>query len=477
MKRFLFASLFILLSTASFAGDGYKLTIKFSDLKDSLVYLAHYYAKPLPTLYKQDSGRIDKNGVLVLQSKEKVLGGIYIILVQGNQRYFEVLLNNGDNMNITANSEKLPQSIKITGSPENERFNKYSNYLIDFGARGKKLEDELKAAKTKADSDAVYAKGKDMSKELIDYRMNYIKEYPNSLLAKIFNAIRTPQVPEGTHYLPDGKVDSNFAYNYYKSHFWDYFDFTDDRLIHTPVYDQKLDEYFNKLLIPTPDSVEKEADILLAKTRGRTELFKYTLHWITNWAQNSKIMGLDEVFVYLVENYHMKGDAYWMDHETLNKYIDRARKVAPNVIGNVAPELKMKDVKGVEHSLSELKAKYTLLIFWSPDCGHCMTEIPKMDSVYKAVLKKKGVKVYAVRTEGDEAKWQDFIKKNPGMEEWVNVWDPEHHSDYQSQYDVYGTPTIYLLDEKKIIRGKRLDYENIITLLDILENKEKKAAK
>jgi thiol-disulfide isomerase/thioredoxin len=276
--------------------------------------------------------------------------------------------------------------------------------------------------------------------------------------------------------LPDGKVDSNFAYNYYKSHYWDDFDFTDDRLIHTPIYDQKLDEFFNKLLIPTPDTVEHEADILLAKTRGRTELFKYTLHWITQWASNSKVMGLDEVFVYLVENYHMKGDAYWMDNETLNKYVDRARKIAPNVIGNIAPELKMKDVNGKEQSLHGVKAKYTLLVFWSPDCGHCITEIPKIDSLYKASLKKKGVKVYAVRTEGDEVKWKNFIKDHPGMEEWINVWDPEHHTDYQSQYDVYGTPSIYMLDEKKLIQGKKLDSENIAVLMNIMEIKEKKAA-
>jgi hypothetical protein len=52
-------------------------------------------------------------------------------------------------------------------------------------------------------------------------------------------------------------------------------------------------------------------------------------------------MGMDEVFVYMVENYYMKGDAYWLDNDGLQKYYDRAAKIAPNLIGNLAPEIKM----------------------------------------------------------------------------------------------------------------------------------------
>ena len=70
------------------------------------------------------------------------------------------------------------------------------------------------------------------------------------------------------------KKDSNFAYNYYKTHYWDHFNFKDDRIIHTPLYDAKIDEYMNKLVLPIPDSVIKEGDALLAKARGTKEVFK-----------------------------------------------------------------------------------------------------------------------------------------------------------------------------------------------------------
>jgi peroxiredoxin len=475
-KIFLFALIIAGFATPALAKDGYKITLKFTDLnlKDSLVYLAHYYGKPLPTIYKADSARFDKNNVAVFQSNEKTLGGIYIMLLGDHKTYFEFILNNGDDMGITATSTTLPEGLKFKNSPENDRFIAYEQYLKEFGAGQQALQKEMADAKTKKDSNAIRAKAVVASKELQDYRHNYVAKYPGTFLTAVFNALQVPQVPEGEHKLANGKVDSTFPYLYYKSHYWDKFDFKDDRLIQTPLYDAKLDEYMNKLVLPYVDSIEKESDTLLARTRGQKELFKYTLWYLTRFAENSKIMGMDEVFVYLVEKYFMKGDAYWLTNEELQKYVDRVQKIAPNVIGNVAPEIIMQDINGKVIPLSSIKAKYTLLLFWTPSCGHCQQELPKIDSVYRAVLKDKGVKIYAVRTEDDPKEWQEYIKKHH-IEDWTHVYDPERKSDFRSKYDVYSTPVIYLLDEKKIIRGKRIDHSNIATVIEMQERKGKQA--
>jgi peroxiredoxin len=179
------------------------------------------------------------------------------------------------------------------------------------------------------------------------------------------------------------------------------------------------------------------------------------------------------VFVYLVENYYMKGDAVWLTSDELNKYIDRAMKIAPNVIGNLAPEINLPNfATKKDERLNSLKAKYTLVVFYAPTCGHCKDEIPKIDSVYRATLKAKGMKIYAVSTEADEVAAKDFITRYK-LGDWVTTWDPDHTGDWRSKYDVYSTPSIYLLDEKKIIRGKRLDHSNIANLVEMLERKPK----
>ena len=467
------------MAMSSFARTGYTIHLKVAGVKDSMVYLVHYYGKALPTIYKRDSARFDKNGVAEFKTNDPTfIGGIYMMLMSDHKTYFEFLLDNGADISINADIAKLPYGVTFKNSPENEQFQAYVDFLKGYGGKQDALQKEFKAAKNAADSAAVRKEAQASSKALIAYRREYAAKHPGTLLSAIFNALQTPQVPEGPHFLADGVTrDSTFAYNYYKAHFWDGFNFQDDRLIHTPIYDAKIDEYMNKLVLPFPDSVEHEGDMLLKKAAGTKELYKYTLWWLTKTAENSKIMGMDEVFVYLVENHYMKGEATWLSAEELGKYTDRAQKIAPNVIGNLAPEVKLPNVlTKKEESLQSISAKYTLLIFYSPSCGHCQKELPELDSLYRSVLKGKGVKIYTVATEGDEAAITDFIKKNK-LESWTNTWDHEHVGDWRGKYDVYSTPTIYLLDEKKIIRGKRLDHTNLGSLVDMMEIKERKSKK
>jgi peroxiredoxin len=468
----LFVLLFLTGITQQAMGrDGYRIQMKFSGTEDTMVYLAHYYGKPLPTIYKTDSARIDRKGVAILDSKDFTLGGIYMLLLSDKKTYMEFLLNNGDEMSVTVDVKKLPDGISFKNSPENVHFQDYVKFLQGFSKNQQALQTSLSQAKTQTDSNLVKEKLNASSLELTKYRKEYVGKNPNSLLASIFNALEMPKIPEGKHYLPDGKEDTTFTYTYYKAHYWDGFNFKDDRLIHTPIFEARLDEYMNKLVMPFEDSVIKESDGLLSRVRGQKELFKYTLWWLTRNAENSKIMGMDRVFVYLVENYYMKGDAYWLDTEALGKYYDRASKIAPNLIGRVGPEIKMKGLDLKEKPLSEVKAKYTLLVFWDPTCGHCTKEIPSIDSVYRATLKSRGVKIYAVRTEGDEKVWREFITKHH-LEDWTHVYDPEHTSNYRSMYDVYSTPVLYLLDEKKIIRGKRIDHHKILDVINMVEKKQ-----
>jgi peroxiredoxin len=475
-RSLLVAMLLIGIVQASVARQAYRIQLNMPGVKDSVAYLVHYYGKPLPTIYKRDSARFDKHGTARFSSTDtETVGGIYMVLLSDRKTYFEFLLNNGDDMVINADVSKLPEGIKFKNSPENDRFQEYVHFLAGYGTKQQAFQKELASAKTAADSSAIRKQAGAAAKELTKYRRDYAAKYPGTLLATIFNALETPQVPEGEHYLADGTTkDTTFAYRYYKTHYWDGFNFKDDRLIHTPIYDAKIDEYMSRLVVPWPDSMEHEADMLLSKARGTKDMFKYTLWWLTRNVENSKIMGMDEVFVYLVENYYMKGDAFWLTPDELTKYIDRAMKIAPNVIGNVAPDVKLPNVvTKKEESLHTLKAKYTLLIFYSPSCGHCQHELPQIDSAYKASLKDKGVKIMTVATEGDDKAIQEFIKKYK-LEDWTNTWDNEHVGDWRSKYDVYSTPTIYLVDEKKIIRGKRLDHSNIGGLIDMLEAKKLK---
>ena len=476
MRKLLSAAALLLChSYAATARNGYHISLKMPGATDSVVYLAHYYGKGRPSIFKTDSARIDKNGNAELKNiSEDFIGGIYIIYLSDLQTNFEVLLNKGDDLTIVAPKNAIPDNIEFSGSPENVRFSAYLRYLTTYHAQDEVIRKEFALATTAGDTAAVRIKAQAAADKLKNYREEYSRKYPGTLLSKIFSAMELPDIPKGEHYLADGKTkDSTFAYRQYKSHYWNGFDLTDDRLIYTPLYDARLEEYFTKLVVPFPDSLKREADLLLTKTKGTKDMFRYTLWWLTRYAENSKVMGLDEVFVHLVENYYMKGDAFWLKPEELEKYTDRASHIAPNVLGNIAPTISLPDVRtGKTQKLQEIKAKFTVVVFYSPTCGHCRHELPLLDSVYEAILKSKGVKIYSVATEEADTTINNFLIEQDLEKKWINTWDPQRTGNWHDKYDVYSTPTVYLLDEQKIIRGKRLDHSNVAGLVEMLEKKQ-----
>lgn len=475
MKHFFLAAFLCLSGVSVMAKDGYTITVDFKqDVPDTFIYLAHYYAKSYPTVYKTDSAKVVNHRKAVFQTKDSILGGLYMILCYNKSKNVELLLDNGDKIQISVDTTDLPKNITFKNSPENSRYMAYQDYLVQYGQKQQKLMDKLKAARTEADTQAVRDQSKKLSEELTAYRKNYVAQYPNTLLSTLLNTLIIPETPAGVHYLADGKtVDSNYAYYYYKAHYWDNFDFSDNRIMYAPIYEPKLNEYFNKLVLPIPDTVNAEADAILAKARKSPEIFKYTLYWLAQHAESSKVMGMDEVFVHLVENYYMKGDAFWLDSAGLARYEDRAQKIKPNVLGNIAPDLDLQDIWTLQDTpLKKMEAPYTLLVFWSPECGHCVKEIPQIDSLYNKALKQKGLKVYSVPTEGELTEIQKFVEKY-NLKDWVNVVDAQNNSGYRSKYDVYSTPKVYLLDKDKKIIGKGLDHSNIMDVLEWAEKKKK----
>jgi len=194
---------------AATAKDGYKVKVTLTDKHDSLVYLAYYYGKQLPTIFKIDSAKLDKNQTVVFEKKEKITGGIYIILPQDKSSYFEFLLNNGDEFSIVASMKDLPEGIKYKNSPENTDYISYQTYLKGLAEKQQKWQKEYAASKTAKDSADIRTKEQAASDDLLEYRKKYEDVHQGSILTSIFKAMETPKVPEGTHYLPDGKVDSN----------------------------------------------------------------------------------------------------------------------------------------------------------------------------------------------------------------------------------------------------------------------------
>jgi peroxiredoxin len=300
-----------------------------------------------------------------------------------------------------------------------------------------------------------------IDKEVKTFREKLFTENPNSFSVKLFKSAQEPEVPEPP-VLANGRKDSIFQFRYYKSHFFDNIDFTDDRMIRTPLFHGKVEQYITKLTLQIPDSINKEADYLLDKSKSK-EIFKYLVWWITNNYEKSQIMGMDAVFVHMAKNYYLNGKAFWVDSAIVSKIRDRAKILEPILIGKRAPNMWLTDSAGKLFTLDGFKAKATVLYFWDPNCGHCQKETPKLHEFWEK-QKSKGIDVFAVSIDRKPDDWKKYIREK--KLHWTNVWDSYTATDFRNMYDIYSTPVIYLLDENKKILAKRIGVDQLPDFFD-----------
>ena len=460
MKKTILLAALGLLSLATNAQNknfGYTVEVKFEKpIQDKKVYIAHYFGKGFPTIYKLDSADVVGGTKATFHRSDSILGGLHLVMYDNNSKFFHFLLDNG--YTVKADVDTSGRAI-FSENQINKEFEESELKMIAIQSKKNALRDQLKDSKKKSDSTKIQDKFETLIQEEKTIRRTYVATHPGNLLSLIFNAMDSPDIPKGKHYLKDGKtIDSLYGARYYKDHFWDKFDFTDNRLINTGLLEGRLAEYFNNYVYPIPDTINYEMDKLLKRAEPAKELYKYTLFWLGNWTNESKMMGVDGSFVYLVENYYGKGKAFWLDSAAVAKYRDRAAKIAPNVLGNPAPSLILQDLKNLQDVdlTKATNSDYTVIAFWSSDCGHCMEEMPKLAKIWNESLKKEGVQFISIPTKvdggNDILKIYDTWKVN----DWLTLVDAKNKKQFEATYDVYATPVIYILDKNKIIIGKKL---------------------
>ncbi len=476
MKHFLTLT-FSVLTTALLAGgtDGYNIKITAKGLKPAdNCQLARYYGDKQ---YIMDSAKVNDKGEVIFKGTEKWPQGIYLFVPPGKNKYFDFVMDEGQNFSIETDTADFTKSMKIKGSDENKFFYEYQNFMMDKQNQIKPLQMAYSRLKdTNKDSAKILLeKTSAIDKEVKEYKDNFIKNNPKTFVAKLFKAMEEPIIPEAP-ILANGKKDSSFAYHYYKTHFFDNFDLTDDRLLRSPIFHNKIKQYMDKLTPQIPDSISISADYLIEKSRPNQEVFKYLVYWLTYTYESSKIMGMDAVFVHMVDQYYVTKQAFWVDSTQEYKITKRGAELKPLLLGKKAPAINMPDSTGKYISLYDIKAKYTIVVFWDHGCGHCKKEIPKLLEVYNSKLKAKGVQVYAIETEDKPEDWKKFIRDY--KLNWTNVQELDDYKRAVTKkiYDIYSTPVIYLLDENKVIRAKRIDSDQLEGVIDALE-KEKAAKK
>ena len=530
MKRFLIALILSALSLSLWA-QGYEIGVKFKSIPGDTIILGHHFNE---RLIPDDTVKLDSKGFGVFKGKKKLPGGMYFIFLP-SRNYFDILID--DNQKFTIENDTVVKdflnNMVITGDVQNQLFVDYQKFLGECRTEYEKVSNDLKKYQEKKDQakiDECNAKFTEINTRVENKYKEQVAKYPDMFFSKFLTATRDVQVPTTI-------TDQNERYFYYKAHYFDNFDVSDGRLLRTALYEPKIQQYIDNIVLQVPDSLIKETNWLVNKSRPKgklvkgenDELFRFMLVYFFNKYAKSEAMVAENVYCSLAEIYVK--DAVWDTDSFKTELKKKITKKENCLVGNISKNLilkqlpndtvkinalrphtdvlknegvelekqkpdfeaRRKDVVDILENLNnafgpyidmhKTPAKYTLIVFWEPDCSHCKEEIPKLFKFYNDTLSTMGVKVWAVYMNrsvdklGDLHrhinKWFDFVKeKKLFANGWINCWNP--FDQYRDNYDVNSTPTFYLLDDKKEIVAKRIGHEQVYEIIKMIEEEKAK---
>jgi len=252
MRKFLLSSLvFFITYFHSFAEiNDFEIKVRFKNLKNTNCYLGFHFGV---NKYIRDTGYIDKNGICVFKSSGITSAeGVYLIAFD-NKNYFELVVNES-NIYVETDTTDFIGKMTVIQSLENKVFYDFLRYMRNFDIEfnnNLKLRDEFHHQNNQDTIREIENKLHELNSRKKAFKDSLIQIYPDLFIIKI---IQTSEEPEPRAKMQhETKVDySRYVYNFYQHHYFDNVDFSDYRLLRTPLIESKIDKktYFRRIKEP-----------------------------------------------------------------------------------------------------------------------------------------------------------------------------------------------------------------------------------
>lgn len=460
--------IFGFISSGAATAAGYRIDVELKNYTGDTLHLGYYFGK---SQYLKDTALVHQ-GKFVFEGSESLDPGVYLLVIPPDNKFIHILIPaDQQQFSLVVDMNDIVTSARFKGSVENEIYYDYLRELDKRRPRAEELkrlmvEDSLKKETYKVELD-------DIDRQVDKIQQDVLKKNPGTFTSMLILANREIDIPDFKDVPEEERRQKQ--YEYFRAHYFDDFDLNDPRVMRSGLVHTKVDFFLQKLTYQVPDSQIVAMDYLLGMMRDNEEAFQYYLVYFLNESARSKRMGMDAVYVHLIDTYYAKGHATWMDKEQLDKIMGQAEILRPILIGKTAPDLRFTKENGESVSIHSIDAEYTVLFFWDPECGHCKKSIPAIIDFYNA-YKDRGVEMLAIctKTGQDISSCWSAIKEK-GMDIWVNAADQHLRSRYKTIYDVKTTPQIFILDKHKEIIIKKIAGEDLATVMEeVLKVKSEK---
>ena len=201
--------------------------------------------------------------------------------------------------------------------------------------------------------------------------------------------------------------------------------------------------------------LNRSIDIIIDQLKDDNEKFNLITQRIFDVLEKRSLFTSSE---YLAKRL-LEGDDCGCINPNFEKQLHKYGKMAT---GATAPNIRFQKFtyfpEGLRAgSLSELNADYYLVIFAAGWCKHCTEELPKIANYYPT-LKDKNIGVLLVSLDEDARGFAQFAAPMPFISTTdYHKWEGQAAKDYQ----VFGTPSYFMLDKNLTILQKPKSAEHI----------------
>ena len=272
---------------------------------------------------------------------------------------------------------------------------------------------------------------------------------------------RTFQLPE----VPVMLQTPELRAKYVVEHYWDHFDFRDTAYIHLPdITEQAAVNYMDLLRLVSPEVAKNSLKGLVEKASEEPLMMDYM--WKTffrYWHEPNSPLKNEDMFILFCQGVEQTPAVKLVLREKAGYLRSMAEK---NRVGQPAADFVYTLASGKQARMSALKAEYTLLFFYDPDCDTC-SEVKRMmrhSPRLKEMVAAGQVKILTVYPDEDIALWRNKLGEMDAA--WINAYDKGQVLTLEQRYDLSSIPSFYLLDKDKKVVLKDADWRQVMQFFE-----------
>lgn len=252
---------------------------------------------------------------------------------------------------------------------------------------------------------------------------------------------------------------------YLVMHYWDRFDFSNEKLTHRPeITEQAFVDYINILTYVPFDKTKESLANMLQKAEANDTVYQYFGTLFDKYFYNPNSPFRNEEFYIPVLQELTKSNL--LSDTEKSKYQFQLDMAMKNRVGQTAADFFYTLASGQSQKMSSIRSEYLVIMFSNPGCSTCMavmdalTKSPPLTTAFSMNSPSRTMLTFlTVYPDADIDEWKSHLPQLPAN--WLHAYDKGMTITKQKLYDVKAIPTLYLLDKDKKVLLKDTSIEAI----------------